>query len=345
MKKKSLKFMAVLTLALMVAATGCGKASTGDSKAAPAPAAAKAFTPDKDKPMTLIVPMAAGGATDLLARAVEKVWPKYTSQPVSVVNKPGAAGVDGSLFVSRAKPDGTTLIVGYGGGSPDLVTPQLSKVAYDPFTDLVPVARLSIASVVVAVPEKSEFKTMKDVIDWAKANNKPVTAAVSTTASANDFVMKGIGKVAGIQVTPIPHAGGSQAITTLVGGQTMMGGAHPVEIMTQLKAGRARAIAIATPERDPILPDVPTLKEQGINFSTWGSPKGVAAPKGTPKEIVDYYSDLLKKISDDPEYKKAMADMGQPVQYQNAADFSKFMRAAYDDYTRLINELGFEKAK
>lgn len=341
-RKKSWKFMAVLTLALMVAATGCAKTTPAPSTT-PAPAAAKTFTPDK--PVTLVVPMAAGGATDLLARAVEKVWSKYVPQPVSVVNKPGAAGVDGSLFVSRSKPDGTTLIVGYGGGSPDLVTPQLEKVAYDPFTDLVPVARLSVASVVIAVPEKSEFKTIKDVIDWAKTNNKPVTAAVSTTASANDFVMKGLGKVAGIQVTPIPHAGGAQAITTLVGGQTMIGGAHPVEILSQLKAGRARAIAVASPERDPILPDVPTLKEQGVNFSTWGSPKGVAAPKGTPKEIVDYYSDVLKKISDDPEYKKIMSDMGQPVQYQNSADFSKFMRAAYDDYTKLINDLGFVKAK
>ncbi len=342
-RKKSWKFMAVLMLSLMVAATGCAKTPAASTPATPDQTAAKTWKPEK--PVTLVVPMAAGGATDLLARAVEKVWPKYCPQPATVVNKPGAAGVDGSLFVSRSKPDGTTLIIGYGGGSPDLVTPQLEKVTYNPFTDLVPVARLSIASVVIAVPEKSEFKNIKDVIDWAKANNKPVTAAVSTTASANDFVMKGLGKVAGIQVTPVPHAGGAQAITTLVGGQTMIGGAHPVEIMSQLKAGRARAIAIATPERDPILPDVPTLKEQGINFSTWGSPKGVAAPKDTPKEIVDYYSDVLKKISEDPEYKKAMADMGQPVQYQNAADFSKFMRTAYDDYTKLINELGFEKAK
>jgi tripartite-type tricarboxylate transporter receptor subunit TctC len=342
LKKKSLKFMAVLALSLMVAATGCAKAPASGDKPADK-AAAKAFKPEK--PITLVVPMAAGGATDLLARAVEKVWSKYVPQPLTVVNKPGASGVDGSLFVSRSNPDGTTLVIGYGGGSPDLVTPQLSNVQYDPFKDLVPVSRLSIASVVVAVPEKSEFKSIKDVIAWAKKENKPVTAAVSTNASANDFVMKGIGKVAGIQVTPIPHAGGAQAITTLVGGQTMMGGAHPSELMSQIKANRVKVIAVATPERDPILPDVPTLKEEGINFSTWGSPKGVAAPKGTPKEIVDYYSDVFKKISEDADFKKAMADMGQPVQYQNAEDFSKFMRTAYDDYTKLINELGFEKAK
>lgn len=330
-------WMALLVMVVMVvAAVGCGSSPAPASK----PAAPAAFKPDK--PVTLIVPFAAGGSSDLLARAVEKVWNKHCPQPVQVVNKPGGGGVEGAKFVSRAKPDGYTLVVGYGSGH-DLVMPHLQKIEYDPFRDLVPVARLSIHSVVVLVPEKSPFKSMKDVIEWAKKENKPVTAAVSTTAGAVDMVMRGIGKSAGITVTPIPHAGGSQAITTLVGGQTTMGGGHPAEVLPQLKAKRVLPIAIATPERDPALPDVPTLKEQGINFYTWGSVKGIAAPKGTSKEIVDYYSDLFKKISDDPDYKKIMADMLQPVQYQNAADFGKFMRQASDDYAKLIKELGLDK--
>jgi tripartite-type tricarboxylate transporter receptor subunit TctC len=330
-------WLAVVALISMMVLAGCGKTPAADSKK---PAAAAAFKPEKS--VTIVVPMAAGGSTDMLARAVEKVWSKYCPQPVQIVNKPGGGGLEGATFVSRAKPDGYTLELGYGSGH-DLVMPHLQKIEYDPFRDLVAVARLSNHSVVVLVPEKSPFKTLKEVVDWSKKENKPVTASVSVTAGAVDLVMRGIGKSTGITVTPIPHAGGSQSLTTLVGGQTTIGGGHPAEVISQLKAGRVRAIGIATPERDPALPDVPTLKEQGINFYTWGSVKGIAAPKGTSKEIVDYYSDLFKKITDDAEFKKIMADMLQPVQYQNATDFAAFMKSASADYSKLINELGLAK--
>jgi len=336
-KKNWKTILCFVVLVSMIVLAGCGKTPAADPKK---PAAAPAFKPDK--PVTLIVPFSAGGSSDMLARAVEKVWNKHCPQPVQIVNKTGGGGIEGARFVSRAKPDGYTLVLGYGSGH-DLVMPHLQKMEYNPFTDLVPVARLSIHSVVVLVPEKSEFKSMKEIMDWSKKGNKPITAAVSTTAGSVDLVMRGIGKATGATVTPIPHAGGSQAITTLMGGQTIMGGGHPAEVIPQMKSNRVRAVGIATPERDPALPNVPTLKEQGVNFYTWGSVKGIAAPKGTPKEIVDYYSDVFKKISEDPDYKKIMADLVQPVQYQNAADFTAWFKQAYDDYGKLVKDLGLDK--
>ncbi|MDF2501952.1 MAG: hypothetical protein K0Q77_2666 [Anaerosporomusa subterranea] len=326
-------FIAVLVvLSMLVIASGCG----GEKKAD----APKAFKPDK--PITFVVPMAAGGSTDMLARAIEKVWSKYCPQPLQFVNKPGGGGVEGSAFVARAKPDGYTLLVGTGSGH-DLVMPHIQKVEYNPFTDLTFISRMSIHTVVVLAPANSPFNSVKDVIDWAKKENKPVTASVSTKAGAVDLVMRGIGKAANITVTPVPHAGGNQAMTTLMGAQTLIGGAHPAEAISQLKANRVKPLGIATPDRDPALPNVPTLKEQGINFHTWGSVKGIAAPKGTPKEIVDYYADVLKKISEDPDFKKAMGDMMQPVMYQGPEDFGKFMKQASDDYAKLIKELGLDK--
>jgi tripartite-type tricarboxylate transporter receptor subunit TctC len=336
--KKLWKLMLSSSLVLTMLATGCSKPAATEAKPE-----SKEWKPEK--PVTIVVPMAAGGSTDLLARAVEKVWSKYCPQPVTVVNKAGASGVDGSLFVSRSKPDGTTLLVNFGSGSPDLVTPQLQKVSYNSLEDIVPVARLSIHSVAIAVPADSEFKTMKDVVEWYNKNNKPVTIAVSTTAGAADMVAKGLGKLGGFQVTPIPHKGGGEAVTTLLGSQTMLGAHHPSEVIAHVKSGKLRVIAVATPERDKVFPDVPTLKEQGINLTTWGSPKGVGAPKGTPQEIVDYYSGVFAKITEDADFKKAMGDMGQPVNYLNSKDFTTFFKQAYDDYTKLINDLGFEKAK
>lgn len=340
--KSTWKTLLVLAIVLVmaVAAAGCG----GGDKKPPAgdKGGAKAFKPEK--PVTIVVPFAAGGSSDLLARAVEKVWSKYCPQPVQIVNKTGGGGVTGATFVARSKPDGYTLVLGYGSGH-DLVMPHIQKVDYDPFRDLAPVARLSMHSVVVLVPENSPFNSVKDIVAWAKKENKPVTASVSTTAGAVDIVMRGIGQAGGITVTPIPHAGGAQSMTTLIGGQTIMGGNHPAEVVSPLKSGKVKAIGIATPERDPSLPNVPTLKEQGVNFYTWGSVKGIAVPKNTPKEIVDYYGDLFKKICEDPDFKKSMQDMLQPVQYQGPEEFGKFMKQAYDDYGKLIKDLKLEPTK
>lgn len=348
MFKRNLKVVtcSVLAVSMMLAVAGCNK-STNGSGAAPTSTVAKtdapkAWTPEKG--ITMVVPFSAGGSSDLLARAVEKVWSKYEKQPLTVINKTAGGGVEGATTVARSKPDGLTFVIGYGSGH-DTVMPHIQKVEYDPFKDLDPVARLSVHSILVAVPANSQFKTIKDVIDWGKKEKKPVTASVSTTAGSVDLVMRGIGKFGGIEVTPIPHAGGSQSITTLVGAQTMIGGGHPAEIQSQVKANRIIPLGIATPVRDPVLKDVPTLIEQGLNFSTWGSVKGIALPMNTPPEIKKYYENLFKKITDDADFNKLMSDMWQPVQYQNEADFKKFFKEVFDDYGRLVKEFGLDQKK
>lgn len=332
---------------LMVAgcASGSGGAgarsagSSGGSSSGSKPAAAEAWAPTK--PVTITVPYAAGGSTDLCARSVEKVWSKHCQQPLIIVTKSGAGGFEGRDFVARGAADGSNLLFGYGSGE-DLVTPQLRQVPVDPFKDFRAVARLSVHSVAVAVPGDSQFKSLKDIVDWAKQEKQPVTAAVSTAAGSVDLVMRGIGKSAGIEVTPVPHAGGSQAVTTLLGGQTTIGGGHPTEIIQHLRSGRLRAVAVATPERDPAVPDIPTLREQGVPFHTWGSVKGVAVPTKTPDTIVAYYEGLFKKIAEDPDFVKAMGELVQPVQYLNAKEYEAFMKQAYADYGQTIKELGIK---
>jgi tripartite-type tricarboxylate transporter receptor subunit TctC len=299
-----------------------------------------AFAQDKfpSKPVNVIVPFAAGGSSDLLARAVEKVWTKYSPQPLVVINKPGGGGVVGTEFVVRSKPDGYTLFLGYGSGH-DVVMPHLQKMPYDTYNDLAAVSRLSVHSVAVCTGAKSEFNSIKDMVAWAKKENKPITSSVSTKAGAVDITITALGKVAGINIVTVPFAGGADAVTTLAGGHVMIGGGHPSEIMPHIKAGRFKPLAVALPERDPSLPDVPTLIEQGFNVHTWGSIKGVAAPAATPKEVVAYLDATFKKICEDPEFKKLMADLAQPIMYQNSADFAKFLQQAYADYGKLIKDL------
>jgi tripartite-type tricarboxylate transporter receptor subunit TctC len=289
------------------------------------------------KPIQMIVPFAAGGSSDQLARAVEKIWPKHSKQPLVVVNKTGGGGVVGTEYVVRSKADGYTIYLGYGSGH-DLVMPHLQKMPYKP-DDLVPLVRLSIHSVAICTGEKSEFKSLKDVIDWAKKENKPITASVSTKAGAVDIVMGALAKSAGIKLVTVPGAGGADATTMLAGGHVMIGGGHPSEIMPHIRSGRFKPLAIALDVRDPVLPQIPTLKELGYNISTWGSVKGVAAPAKTPKAVISYFEQTFKKVCDDPEFMKIMADLGQPINYLNSADMAKFMKQAYGDYGKLIKDL------
>src|SRR5512143_1844982 len=138
------------------------------------------------KPINVIVPFSAGGSTDLLARAVEKIWPKYSPQPLVIVNKPGGGGVVGTEFVVRSKADGYTLFLGYGSGH-DVVMPHLQKMPYDPYKDMVAVARISVHSVVVVTGVTSDFNSLPDMIAWSKKENKPITTSVSMKAGAQDI--------------------------------------------------------------------------------------------------------------------------------------------------------------
>ena len=155
------------------------------------------------KPITAIVPMAAGGSSDLMARAIEKFWTKYSPQPLVIMNKPGGGGVVGTEQVVRSRPDGYMLYIGYGSGH-DVVMPSLQKMPYDPLKDLIAVARVSIHSVVIVTGAKSPFNSIKDVVEYSKKEGKPVTTAVSVKAGAVDIALTAFGKAAGVNIVTVP---------------------------------------------------------------------------------------------------------------------------------------------
>lgn len=290
------------------------------------------------KPITGYVPAAAGGSTDMMGRAIEKIWPKHSTQPWVVVNKPGGGGVVCTEFVVRSKPDGYTLYIGYGSGH-DIVMPHLQKMPYDPYKDLIAIARISVHSVVVVTGAKSQFNSLQDMIAWAKKENKPITSSVSTKAGAQDITITALGKATEIKIVTVPFSGGAEATTALAGGHVMIGAGHPSEVVPHIKAGRFKPLAVALPQRDPSLPNIPTLKELGINVSTWGSVKGIGAPAATPKEIVAYLEATLKKVCEDAEFKKTMADLNQPIMYQDGTTFANFLQQVHGDYGKLIKDL------
>lgn len=303
-----------------------------------APSAAAAEYPSK--PIQLVVPYSAGGSTDLLARAVAQVAPRHLPQPLVVVNKAGGGAIPGRLDVVRSPPDGYTLLFGYGGGE-DTVVPFQRKLPYDVLKDFEVVCRLSVHSIVLAVPASSPYQTLADLVKAGKQKGS-LTAAVSTKGASVDITFQLFGKAAGIQVISVPGSGGSDAITRLVGGHTDFGGGHPSEVLPHIKAGRLRPLAVALEKRDPPLPDVPTFRESGYDVVTAGSVKGVAAPKGTPRPVVAYLERKFKEISEDPEFVKIMKDIGQPVNYQGADEYRVWFKGAYDQFGALLKTLDIE---
>ena len=302
-------------------------------------AAVPAMAAYPDKPIQLIVPYSAGGSTDVLARAIAQVAPKHFPQPVVVVNKAGGGGIPGRVDVVKSRPDGYNLLFGWGSGE-DLVVPHQRSLPYDIFKDFETVCRMSVHSIVLAVPSTSPYKTLADLVKAGKS--KDLIASVSTKGGSVDITYLLFAKAAGIKVTTVPGSGGADAITRLVGGHVDFGGGHPSEVLPHFKAGRLRGLAVAFEKRDPSVADVPTFREGGYDVVTAGSVKGIAVPKNTPKEIVVYLEKKFKEVADDPDFQKIMKDIGQPVMYQNAAEYTPWFKGAYDQFGSLVKSLGIE---
>ena len=302
-----------------------------------APAAAADYP---DRPIQLIMPYAAGGSTDLLARALAQVAPKHFPQPLVVVNKAGGGAIPGRLEVVRSKPDGYTVLFGWGSGE-DLVVPHQRTLPYDAFKDFEVGPRLSIHAVIMTVPASSPHKTAADFAAWAKTKEY-ITASVSTKGAAVDITMQMFAKAAGFRMTSIPGSGSADALNKILGGHVDCSGQLISDVLPHIKANRLRVLAVALEQRDSALPDVPTFREQGFNVVTAGTVKGIAFPKGTSKEIVAYWDKKFKEVSEDQEFLKILKDLGQPANYLPSAEYLVWAKANYDTYGRLLKEFGLE---
>ena len=337
--KKSLAFL--LALGMLFGLTACGgeNGQTAGQSAAPSVEQQESGAWTPAQPVELIVPYSAGGSSDLLGRAIEAVWTKYCSQPIVVTNMPGGGGVTGSMCISAAKPDGSVIGLAYGSGC-DMSMPYLQEMDYDPFEALDPICCLSVHTVMIAAPADSAFDSMADVVAWSQENQQPITASVSTANGTVDLTFQALRYYTGMDINIVPHDGTSGSITDLLSGSYMIGGGHPSDVLPYVQSGQLKILGVAADERDSAMPDVPTLKEQGIDFAAYGSIKGVSAPKNMPQEIKDYYEALFAQIAEDPEFIEIMNNMGQPVMYMDTETFTDYFKAANEFYKATIEDLG-----
>ena len=260
------------------------------------------------KSIELDVPFAAGGSTDVLARLVAKYAPKYFDKPLVIVNKPGGGGVTGTEGSCGPSPMAILSISDMAQAMtwscPILwVRPSFRRCLMIPSKICFRSAVCQFIPLPMVIRADAPYKNLKEFVEWGKKRDQ-VTASVSTKAGSVDITFQALGKATGLKIVTIPFRGGADAVTAIVGGQTDCGGNHPSEIISHIKAKRLIPIGVALEQRDPAIPDVPTFKELGYHVVSVGSVKGVAAPKGTPPEVIQYLTDRFKKVCDDPEFIK-----------------------------------------
>jgi len=286
------------------------------------------------KEVQIIIPWAAGGATDLIFRALAATTGKYLGKAVVVVNRPGGAGAVGYTECMKSQPDGYTLVSAITPLTilPHQVTTAFSYKSFDPVINVVRDPGMFL------VKSDSPWKSLKEFLDYAKKNPDMITVGNSGAGGGVHLIALAFQQAAGVKFNHIPFAGGGPSVTALLGGHINAVTVSPPEGIEHVKAGKLRIIALFADKRFELFPDVPTVKEQGIDF-VMGQWRGLAAPKGTPPDVIKKLHDAFKKGMDDPVFQKNAKDMVVNLSYLGPEAFGKLM--AYDDefYAKLVKEI------
>ncbi|HPG60671.1 MAG TPA: tripartite tricarboxylate transporter substrate binding protein [Casimicrobium sp.] len=303
--------------------------------------AATAFAQYPNRPITLIVPWGAGGGTDYHARTIASMLEKELKQPVTVVNRTGGSGVVGHSAIAEAAPDGYTI---------GTVTVEINMMHWMGLTkltqaDYAPIGLLNFVPAGVEVAADSKYKTLKDVLDDARANPGKLKASGTGQGGIWHLALAGMLMKAGMkadQIPWIPSDGAASGLKELVAGSIQVSTVAPAEASTLIKSGKVRLLAAMTPQRIPAFPDAPTLKEQGLDWELQ-SFISLMGPKGMPKEAVATLEAAMKKIQASPEWKAAMDARGFGLNSMSAADLGKFAAKSNQDLGTVMKAIGIAK--
>jgi tripartite-type tricarboxylate transporter receptor subunit TctC len=262
------------------------------------------------RPIKLIVPFTAGGSTDQLARAIQQPMSEMLGQPVVVDNKVGAGGSIGTEAVSRAAPDGYTLV--FGNSGPSAVTSLLRKLPYDVQADFRPVSLVAVVPLALIVSNMLPARNLKEFLAYAKTPGNNLNYGSVGIGSMAHLTGEYFNEAAGLRMQHIPYGGGSALSAAILGGELKAGWFNPLDGTALVASGKARYLAVATPKRLPWMSDVPAISEvvPGFESSAWF---GVLAPKGTPDPIVRRLNEVIVAAVARPEVRKLIEDkMAEP---------------------------------
>ncbi len=306
-------------------------------------ASASAFAQYPNRPITLIVPWGAGGGTDAVARFIASLMEKDLGQPVNVVNRTGGSGVVGHSAIASAAPDGYTL---------GMITVEITMMHHQKLTELDPTSYTPIALVNLdpagfQVRADSPYKTMNDVFAAIKAN-PPGKFKASGTGQGGIWHLALAGMLSDLKMDPaavpwVPSNGAAPGLQDLAAGGVEFVPCSLPEARSLIDAGKVRSLAVMDTRRAALFPDVPTLKEAtGSNWAT-GAWRGIAAPKGLPKDVQTKLEASVKKAYDSKDYKDFMAQRGFGMLWGNSEEFAKFMAKGDADMKAVMTAVGIAK--
>ena len=298
------------------------------------------FAAYPEKSIRLVVPFATGGTSEIIARSVAASLTNSLGQSVYVDNKPGGAGNIAMEEIKRANHDGYTLMLGHVGTL--AVNPALfgKKLPYDPNKDFAPVTLVVKVPNVIAVSEKSPYKTLADLVTDAKKNPGKINYGSAGNGSAGHLAMEYFSSEAGIDLVHVPYKGSGPMLTDLIGGQIQATFNGLPSLMGQIKGGALRPLAVGSADRSKVVPNVPTLSElgyKGFETSQW---YGIIVPAGTPQPIIDRLQKEIAKALQSKEESKRMLDDGAVLIGDTPAQFSAFIKTEQNRWAKVI-----EKAK
>lgn len=279
-----------------------------------------------ERPITMVVPSAPGGSTDLAARVVGEALGKALGQPIVIDNKAGAAGNLGTEAVARAKPDGYTLLMQYSGyhvGNPAL----FAQIKWNPTKDFVPVALVMRAPHVIAVGGTHPANNLQEFIAWGRKNSRGIFYASSGNGSIQHIAGELFEQQAKVPATHVPYKGAGPAVNDLLGGQVDVFVTTPPSVIGHVAAGKLKAFAYTGKQRHPSMPNVPTSAEAGLPGYEVESWFAVFAPAGTPATVVTRLTQEIKTIVESEAYRKKMNDQGAFAAYMDPAALGQFVQS------------------
>ena len=299
------------------------------------------FAQDKypSKPITIIVPYPAGGNTDQRSRQFGRFMSTALGVPIVIENKGGAGGNIGTEAIARAKPDGYT--IGMGNFAPMAVNPTMfKKVSFDPQKDFAPICLIERGPLVLMVRPDSPFKSVKDIIDAAKAKPGHLTYANGGTGGSHHLAAEMFKNRAGVFITNIPYRGGAPATLDLMGGQVDMMFEQMYAASANIRAGKLRPLAITSLQRSPLFPDVPTMAEQGFPGFEINNWQGFIAPAGTPPHIIKLLNEATNQALADPAIKAQMLAQGNELGGGTPEQFAAHIKAEAERWGKLVKRVG-----
>ena len=285
--------------------------------------------------ITVLFP--AGSSADVTARLLAEGMSKHLGATVIVVNRPGAGGAIGYRYVAAQKPDGYSLVWNSNSIS---TTYHSGQLAFD-YKAFDPVARVLVESPVVAVRGDAKWKTLPELMADAKAHPGVITVGNSGVGSHTHISSVALFQAAGAKVVDVPYAA-AQTVPSLLGGHVDVLVQLPGALAAQVKSGNVRLLAVMIPSRDPALPDVPTAKEQGIDVSleAW---RGIAVPKGTPKQTIATLENAIRLTAENPEFAKAADKLGVRPAFMPSSEFGELIAREDAELARLMGTIGLKK--